>query len=88
MKVKNVGNLISWSKHCAARPTIKEFAKRKIKLPIHIKGESTKNGNKAGVPLPELARGQPANTHWNRALPLIQIAKLLPYMNLMTQLTP
>ena len=77
-KLDQIGNLSSSNQHTAAWPTINDLAGRKSKPSIRIKGESAEKRKESWLSyFLNLLGGQPPNTLGNRALPLIQIAKLL-----------
>ena len=77
-KLDQIGNLSSSNQHTAAWPTINDLAGRKSKPSIRIKGESAEKRKKSWLSyFLNLLGGQQPNTLGNRALPLIQIAKLL-----------
>ena len=77
-KLDQIGNLSSSNQHTTVWPTINDLAGRKSKPSIRIKGESAKKRKESWLSyFLNLLGGQPPNTLGNRALPLIQIAKLL-----------
>ena len=77
-KLDQIGNLSSSNQHTAAWPTINDLAGRKSKPSIRIKGEFAEKRKESWLSyFLNLLGGQPPNTLGNRALPLIQIAKLL-----------
>ena len=77
-KLDQIGNLSSSNQHTAAWPTINDLAGRKSKPSIRVKGESAEKRKESWLSyFLNLLGEQPPNTLGNRALPLIQIAKLL-----------
>ena len=71
-------NRAPWPTITAAWPTINDLAGRKSKPSIRIKGESAEKRKESRLSyFLNLLGGQPPNTLGNRALPLVQIAKLL-----------
>ena len=77
-KLDQIGNLSSSNQHTAAWPIINYLAGRKSKPSIRINGESAEKRKESWLSFfLNLLGGQPPNTLGNRALPFIQIAKLL-----------